>query len=244
MLRLRAAEAADVPVIFRLIGELADYERLRHKMVGYADDLQRHLFGEPRFAHALMADWDGEPAGFALYFFNYSTFLCRPGMYLEDLFVRPEHRGRGIGQALLGNPRLLIVDEPTAGLDPGERNRFYNLLSEIGEQVTVILSTHIVEDVRELCPRMAIISNGELVLEGAPDETLDRLRNSIWSILVKTEEEFAAVSAQHKLVSTKLLGGAHELRIHSETDPGEGFRQVDPELEDAYFLTLNSQRVN
>jgi GNAT superfamily N-acetyltransferase len=101
MLRLRAAEAADVPVIFRLIGELADYERLRHKMVGNADDLQRHLFGEPRFAHALMADWDGEPAGFALYFFNYSTFLCRPGMYLEDLFVRPEHRGRGIGQALL-----------------------------------------------------------------------------------------------------------------------------------------------
>src|ERR1039457_4661780 len=101
MLRLRAAEPADVPVIFQLIGELADYERLRHKMVGRADDLQRHLFGEPRFAHALMADWDGEPAGFALYFFNYSTFLCRPGLYLEDLFVRPAARGRGIGLALL-----------------------------------------------------------------------------------------------------------------------------------------------
>src|SRR5579863_5602487 len=101
MLRLRAAEAADVPVIFQLIGELADYERLRHKMVGNQDDLQRHLFGEPRFAHALMADWDGRLAGFALYFFNYSTFLCRPGLYLEDLFVRPEFRRRGVGLSLL-----------------------------------------------------------------------------------------------------------------------------------------------
>ncbi len=101
MLRLRAAEVADVPVIFQLIGELADYERLRHKMVGKQDDLQRHLFGEARFAHALMADWNGQAAGFALYFFNYSTFLCRPGLYLEDLFVRPEHRGHGIGLALL-----------------------------------------------------------------------------------------------------------------------------------------------
>jgi GNAT superfamily N-acetyltransferase len=101
MLRLRAAQAADVPVIFELIGELADYERLRHKMVGNAHDLERHLFGEPRFAHALVAEWDGVVAGFALYFFNYSTFLCRPGLYLEDLFVRPAARGRGIGLALL-----------------------------------------------------------------------------------------------------------------------------------------------
>jgi GNAT superfamily N-acetyltransferase len=101
MLRLRAAETTDVPVIFQLIGELADYERLRHQMVGDVNDLGRHLFGEPRFAHALMADWDGAPAGFALYFFNYSTFLCRPGLYLEDLFVRPAARGRGIGLALL-----------------------------------------------------------------------------------------------------------------------------------------------
>jgi ABC-2 type transport system ATP-binding protein len=149
----------------------------------------------------------------------------------------------GIAQALLANPKLIIVDEPTAGLDPAERNRFLNLLSSLARDVIVILSTHIVEDVRELCPRMAIISNGEVVLEGAPEETLERLKNSIWSILVKTEEEFAAVSLQFKVVSTKLLGGAHELRIHSETDPGEGFRQVDPELEDVYFLTLNTQRV-
>ena len=90
-----------MPVLFELIGELADYERLRHKMVGNINDLYRHLFGEPRYAHALVAEWDGAAAGFALYFFNYSTFLCRPGLYLEDLFVRPAHRGRGIGLALL-----------------------------------------------------------------------------------------------------------------------------------------------
>ena len=108
----------------------------------------------------------------------------------------------------------------------------------------VILSTHIVEDVRELCPRMAIISNGQLVLEGAPEETLERLKGGIWSTLVTSEEQFAAVSTQFRVVSTKLLGGAHEIRIHSDTVPGEGFKQVDPALEDVYFLTLNSQRVN
>ena len=150
----------------------------------------------------------------------------------------------GIAQALLANPKLIIVDEPTAGLDPAERNRFLNLLSSLARDVIVILSTHIVEDVRELCPRMAIISNGQVVLEGAPEETLERLKGGIWSILVKSEEEFKAVSTQFKLVSTKLLGGAHELRIHSETDPGEGFRAVEPDLEDVYFLTLNSQGAN
>ena len=101
MLRLRVAEEADVPDIFQLIGELADYERLRTQMTGALEDLRRHLFGEPRYAHALMAEWNGAVAGFALYFFNYSTFLCRPGMYLEDLFVRPDYRGRGIGAGLL-----------------------------------------------------------------------------------------------------------------------------------------------
>jgi GNAT superfamily N-acetyltransferase len=101
MLRLRAATESDLADIFTLIGELADYERLRHQMVGSLDDLRRHLFGEPRFAQVVMADWDGRLAGFALYFFNYSTFLCRPGMYLEDLFVRPEFRGRGVGLGLL-----------------------------------------------------------------------------------------------------------------------------------------------
>jgi GNAT superfamily N-acetyltransferase len=101
MLRLRAAEESDVPAIFQLIGELADYEHLRSQMVGSIEDLRRHLFGEPRFAHAMMAEWDGAVAGMALYFFNYSTFLCRPGLYLEDLFVRPDFRGHGIGLGLL-----------------------------------------------------------------------------------------------------------------------------------------------
>src|ERR1700678_2679700 len=136
----------------------------------------------------------------------------------------------GIAQALLANPKLIIVDEPTAGLDPAERNRFLNLLSSLAQDVIVILSTHIVDDVRELCPRMAIISNGQLVLEGAPEETLERMKGGIWSKLVHTEEEFTAVSAQFKVVSTKLLGGAHEIRIHSAAAPGEGFHQVDPAL--------------
>ena len=101
MLRLRRAQPDDAPVIFELIGELADYEQLRPQMIGSVEELRRHLFGEPRFAQAMIAEWDGVPAGFALYFFNYSTFQCRPGLYLEDLFVRPAHRSRGIGQALL-----------------------------------------------------------------------------------------------------------------------------------------------
>jgi GNAT superfamily N-acetyltransferase len=101
MLNLRSAQADDVPVIFELIGELSDYERLRPEMVGNIDDLRRHLFAEPRFAQVLIAEWNAEPAGFALYFFNYSTFQCRPGLYLEDLFVRPAYRGRAIGHALL-----------------------------------------------------------------------------------------------------------------------------------------------
>jgi GNAT superfamily N-acetyltransferase len=101
MLRLRAAVESDLADIFGLIGELADYERLRQEMLGSIEDLRRHLFAEPRFAQVVMADWDGRLAGFALYFFNYSTFLCRPGLYLEDLFVRPEFRGRGVGLNLL-----------------------------------------------------------------------------------------------------------------------------------------------
>jgi GNAT superfamily N-acetyltransferase len=110
MLHLRTAEEADVPVIFQLIGELADYERLRTQMTGTPEHLRRHLFGEPCYAHALMAEWDGAIAGFALYFFNYSTFLCRPGLYLEDLFVRPAFRGRGIGSGLLRSLELRARD--------------------------------------------------------------------------------------------------------------------------------------
>jgi len=154
----------------------------------------------------------------------------------------------GIAQALLANPKLIIVDEPTAGLDPAERHRFLNLLSSIGRDVIVILSTHIVEDVRELCNRMAIISNGELLLEGAPAEALETLGSRIWSKLVTDESELTTLEAQLQIVSVQLLGGAHEVRVYSETDPGSGFRPVDANLEDVYFLNMErhtaSQKVN
>ncbi len=150
----------------------------------------------------------------------------------------------GIAQALLANPKLIIVDEPTAGLDPAERNRFLNLLSSIGSNVTVILSTHIVDDVRELCPRMAIISNGELLLEGAPNEALESLRGKIWSKVAATDDELRELEGSFNVVSTHLIGGLHEVRVYSESDPGEGFRQVDSGLEDVYFLNLANQAKN
>ena len=150
----------------------------------------------------------------------------------------------GIAQALLANPKLIIVDEPTAGLDPAERNRFLNLLSAIGSNVTVILSTHIVDDVRELCPRMAIMANGELLLEGAPGEALDSLRGRVWSKLVAGDEELRALEAAFHVISTHLLGGLHEVRVYAESSPGEGFRPVDSELEDVYFLSLARQAKN
>lgn len=150
----------------------------------------------------------------------------------------------GIAQALLGNPRLMIVDEPTAGLDPMERNRFLNLLSSIGRDVTVILSTHIVDDVRELCPRMAIIANGELLLEGVPADTIEALRGKIWSKVVRSDDELRALESEMQVLSTHLLGGQHEVRVYSDLNPGEGFRAIDPELEDVYFRNLSRQARN
>jgi ABC-2 type transport system ATP-binding protein len=147
----------------------------------------------------------------------------------------------GIAQALLGKPRLIIVDEPTAGLDPAERNRFLNLLSSIGRDVTVILSTHIVEDVRELCPRMAIIASGELLLEGAPHDSLAALEGRIWSRMVATDDEMRAIETEMKVISSHLVSGQHEIRVYSESSPGEGFRLVESGLEDVYFLELNKQ---
>jgi ABC-2 type transport system ATP-binding protein len=144
----------------------------------------------------------------------------------------------GIAQALLANPKLIIVDEPTAGLDPAERNRFLNLLSSIGSNVTVILSTHIVDDVRELCPRMAIIAAGEVLLEGAPAEALSSLRGKIWSKVVATDDELRALEASLNVISTHLVGGLHEVRIYAESSPGVGFTPVDSGLEDVYFLNL------
>ena len=150
----------------------------------------------------------------------------------------------GIAQALLANPKLIIVDEPTAGLDPAERNRFLNLLSSIGSNVTVILSTHIVDDVRELCPRMAIIAAGEVLLEGAPAEALNSLRGKIWSRVVATDDELRTLEASLNVISTHLVGGLHEVRIYAESTPGEGFTPVDSGLEDVYFLNLANRAKN
>ncbi len=150
----------------------------------------------------------------------------------------------GIAQALLANPRLIIVDEPTAGLDPAERNRFLNLLSSIGREVTVILSTHIVDDVRELCARMAIIASGELLLEGTPNEALTALSGKIWSKVVATDDELRALESQMQVISTHLVGGQHEIRVYADSNPGEGFRPVDSDLEDVYFLNLSRQAKN
>jgi ABC-2 type transport system ATP-binding protein len=145
----------------------------------------------------------------------------------------------GIAQALLANPRLIIVDEPTAGLDPAERNRFLNLLASIGRDVTVILSTHIVDDVRELCSRMAIIAAGEVLLEGSPNEALAALDGQIWSRVVATDDELRTLEKELHIVSTHLVGGRHEIRVFAAASPGAGFRLVPSGLEDVYFLNLS-----
>lgn len=150
----------------------------------------------------------------------------------------------GIAQALLANPKLIIVDEPTAGLDPAERNRFLNLLSSIGRNVVVILSTHIVEDVRELCSRMAIISNGELLLEAVPSQAIDALKGKVWSKLAATDDEREAISKAFPIISTHLVGGQHEIRIYSETAPGDGFAPSEADLEDVYFHNLAKHERN
>jgi ABC-2 type transport system ATP-binding protein len=150
----------------------------------------------------------------------------------------------GIAQALLASPRLIIVDEPTAGLDPAERNRFLNLLSSIGRDVTVILSTHIVDDVRELCSRMAIIASGEVLLEGAPAEALASLEGQIWSRIVATDDELREMESSFHIVSTHLVGGQHEIRVFASSSPGASFKAVPCELADVYFLQLSRHSRN
>ncbi|MBX2905727.1 MAG: ABC transporter ATP-binding protein [Taibaiella sp.] len=143
----------------------------------------------------------------------------------------------GIAQALIGNPKLIIVDEPTAGLDPAERLRFNNLLSEIGENIVVILSTHIVDDVSELCNDMAIIAAGRVVQRGNPEEMLNSYRGKIWSKRV-AKEDVARYQEEKKLVLSKLSGGKMVVHIYSDDDPGDGFEQERATLEDIYFANI------
>jgi len=151
----------------------------------------------------------------------------------------------GIAQALLGNPKLIIVDEPTAGLDPSERNRFLNLLSAIGDQVIVILSTHIVEDVRELCPRMAIISQGQLLAEGSPADAIAALEGKVWQRTVANAQELAQLRESLHVISTHLVAGRTEIRVFADSSPGDGFTPSRPDLEDVYFLNLSrSSKLN
>ena len=145
----------------------------------------------------------------------------------------------GIAIALAGRPRLLIVDEPTAGLDPNERHRFLNLLSEIGDDVIVILSTHIVEDVRELCRRMAIINAGEVVLQGDPSDVLDDVRGHIWRKKIR-KSELADVQAAMQVISVRLVAGDPIVHVYSDTAPGDGFTAVEPMLEDVYLHRVGS----
>jgi len=143
----------------------------------------------------------------------------------------------GVAVALLGNPQLVIVDEPTAGLDPAERVRFLNLLSEIGENSVVLLSTHIVEDVSELCTRMAIIDRGEILLEGEPLRAVHELRDRIWRRVI-TKSELPEIERTYDVISTKLLGGRTVVHIHSESVPDAAFEPAVPDLEDVYFSAM------
>ncbi|MCK0129263.1 ABC transporter ATP-binding protein [Erythrobacter sp. F6033] len=147
----------------------------------------------------------------------------------------------GIAQALIGNPQLIIVDEPTAGLDPEERNRFLNLLAEIGENVVVILSTHIVEDVADLCPNMAVIVQGEIKLEGAPKSLIEKARGTVWAKTIE-RADLVALQEKYEVISTRLFAGQTIVHILSDTDPNDGFENVDGGLEDVYFSTLAHSR--
>lgn len=145
----------------------------------------------------------------------------------------------GIAQALIGNPRLIIVDEPTAGLDPGERNRFHNLLADVGEDVIVILSTHIVDDVKELCTQMAIMNLGEIVYQGAPQIVIDELKGKIWQKRIE-RQEVEQYRQDYQVISHKMVAGKPQINVLSDTAPGNGFESAEPSLEDVFFTKVDA----
>ena len=149
----------------------------------------------------------------------------------------------GIAQALIGNPKLIIVDEPTAGLDPGERNRFHNLLADVGQEVIILLSTHIVDDVKELCRDMAIMNNGAIVFNGSPESALDHLKGKIWSKKIE-RSELEGYKNNHQVISDKMVGGFPVIHVLNESRPGSDFTSVPPSLEDVFFTTVQQSSVS
>ena len=143
----------------------------------------------------------------------------------------------GIAQALLGDPGLIIVDEPTAGLDPEERQRFHNLLNEIGKNIIVILSTHIVEDVSDLCNNMAIIDNGKLALVNKPQKAIDSLKGNVWEKLIE-KEELQLYKDKYKIISTRLFSGKIKIHVYDTQKPAQDFVETEPDLKDVYFSTI------
>jgi ABC-type multidrug transport system ATPase subunit len=143
----------------------------------------------------------------------------------------------GIAQALLGNPKLIIVDEPTAGLDPAERNRFHNILSDLGENIIVILSTHIVEDIKNLCPRMVIMNRGQVLLDAKPSDAIEQMRNTIWKLVID-KHDLNSYKEKYKIISAKVIDGKVLIHVKSDAMPDENFSIVEPDLEDVYFSNI------
>ncbi|MDZ4869861.1 MAG: ABC transporter ATP-binding protein [Alphaproteobacteria bacterium] len=149
----------------------------------------------------------------------------------------------GIAQALIGKPQLLIVDEPTAGLDPEERNRFLNLLADVSQTVVVILSTHIVDDVAQLCSDMAIISKGKIARQGIPSALTAELKGKVWRSFID-KSELDAAKSNHRVILSRLVGGRTLIHVLADTNPGPDFEPVTPDLEDVYFAALTSTQAN